>query len=270
MKKICIIIVSSILFIIIIQWFILYTPSDNFIALDTIDNNKINFNLLLSPQYQITPINLYYINLDTSIDRKKRLLLRMSEFTNYNTIRVKAITPTDLSYYRIELPSHCIMTDKEKSCLLSHFKAIQQSYNNNDPYSIIAEDDIILEKNINWEYLISLLPNNWEIIQLYYFKYPFKNNSEFKLLQKKNFLIKTNNSLTSAAAYLINKKGMQNVLSHFNHNHLNLLNHTTMCPADYVIFHNTNRYILTYPIIKTEEIDSTLHTHHILFRMFYL
>ena len=265
---------SHIVKIIIISVFLIYLlyilkkkEIPIFIALSSINIYDINFNLLLLPENQIHPINMYYINMNKSVERKSRFLDRMSKFNNYNIIRINAIIPDDLYKYKINIPKHCkSMHDKEISCLLSHFKAIQTSYNNNDKYSIIAEDDMIIEKNINWEYFISILPKDWEIIQLYYFKVKYINNNQFKDLQKQKFLIKTNNNLPSAAAYLVNKKGMQKILQHINNNNINLLNHKNFCLADFVVFYNINRYILTYPIIRTEELDSTLNPHHLALR----
>lgn len=165
-----------------------YITRPVFVAEKVINNSNVDFNALLSINNQSEPINLYYINMDKSINRNNRFLSRMAKFNNYNIIRVKAITPNDLTEYIIDIPLHCIaMHDKEKSCLLYHFKAIEMAYNNNDEYAIIAEDDMIINKNINWEYFISKLPNDWEIIQLYYFKLKFKNNSNFIKLQSDNF-----------------------------------------------------------------------------------
>lgn len=244
-----------------------YITSPVFVAEKVINNSNVDFNALLSVNNQSEPINLYYINMDKSINRNNRFLSRMAKFNNYNIIRVKAITPNDLTEYIIDIPLHCIaMHDKEKSCLLSHFKAIEMAYNNNDEYAIIAEDDMIINKNINWEYFISKLPNDWEIIQLYYFKLKFKNNANFIKLQSDNFLIKTQNVLTSAAAYLINRKGMINILSRIKNKNLNLLDSKNLCLADFIIFDDINRYILTSPIIKTEELDSTLNPHHVPLR----
>jgi GR25 family glycosyltransferase involved in LPS biosynthesis len=267
---------SHIVKIIIISVFLIYLLYTHilikiempiFIALSSINKYDINFNLLLLPENQTNPIPMYYINMNQSVDRRNRFLDRMSKFNNYNIIRINAITPEVLYNYKINIPRRCMgMHDKEISCLLSHYKAIQTSYNNNDKYSIIAEDDMIIEKNINWDYFISVLPKDWEIIQLYYFKAKYINNNHFKDLQKQKFLIKTNNNLTSAAAYLINKKGMQNILQHINNNEINLLNHNNPCLADFVVFYNINRYILTYPIIRTEELDSTLNPHHLALR----
>ena len=262
-----IIIISLFLLYLLYTYTLIKIEIPIFISLSSINIYDINFNLLLLPENQIHRINMYYINMNKSVERKSRYLDRMSKFNNYNIIRINAIIPEDLYKYKINIPRHCMsMHDKEISCLLSHFKAIQTSYNNNDKYSIIAEDDMIIEQNINWEYFISILPKDWEIIQLYYFKTKFLNNNQFKYLQKQNFLIKTNNNLPSAAVYLINKKGMKNILQSINNNNINLLNHKNFCLADFVVFYNINRYILTYPIMRTEELDSTLNPHHLVLR----
>jgi len=267
-KKIIYIVILLLIFYIFYCKIINKYYADNFfISLYNVNNEIINFSSLLAYNNQINPIKLYYINMNKSIERKNRFLNRMSKFNNYSIARIPATTPEDLYNYKIKIPWYCkVMHDKEKACLLSHIKAIQTSYNNNDNYSLISEDDMIIEKNINWEYFISILPEDWEIIQLYYFKLPFYNNSHFKTLQKNNFLIKTDNILTSAAAYLINKKGMEKILKNINKNEINLLDHNKHCLADYVIYNNINRYILTYPIIKTEELDSTLNPHHVFIR----
>ena len=264
---ICIIILLFIFYIIYNKIINKYYGNHIFVSLLNIDNTDINYSLLLSHNNQINKIKMYYINMDKSVDRNNRFLNRMKEFKNYDIVRIKAITPEDLYNYKLTIPWYCkMMHDKEKSCLLSHIKAIETSYNNNDEYSIIAEDDMILTKNINWEYFLSVLPDDWDIIQLYYFKLPFYNSSYFKTLQKQNFLIKTNNILTSAAAYLINKNGMKKILKYKNENNIDLSKHNKHCLADYVIYNDVNRYILTYPIIKTEELDSTLNPHHIFAR----
>lgn len=241
-----------------------------FNSLSKVDYKNINLELLNSYKYQKIPIKLYYINMNKSIDRNKRFLNRMNNYSNYDIIRFEAYTPEDLNKYNIKIPWYCkSMHNKEKACLLSHLKAIELSYKNNDNYSIIAEDDMIIEKNINWDYFINILPDDWDIIQLYYFKLSFYNSNYFKQLQKQNILIKTNNILTSAAAYLINKKGMKKIMDNLIYNNtIDLRNHNRHCLADYVIFNNLNRYILTYPIIKTEEIDSTLNPSHIFQRRF--
>jgi len=267
-NKIIYIIILLFIFYIIYSNFINNYYFDNFfVSLLNINNDNINFKQLLSPIHQKFPINLYYINMDKSISRNNRFLNRMKKFRNYNINRIKAITPDNLNNYKINIPLHCkIMCKKEKGCLLSHIKAIQTSYNNNDNYSIIAEDDMIIKKNINWDYFISILPDDWDIIQLYYFKLPFLNNTHFKKLQKDNFLIKTDNIIPSAAAYLINRKGMKKILKYTNGNTVDLKNHNKHCLADYVIYNKLNRYILTYPIINTEELDSTISTFYMKIR----
>ena len=151
------------------------------------------------------------------------------------------------------------MKSTEYGCTLSHLNAIEMSYSNNDLYSLISEDDLIIKKNINWDYLISQLPNDWDIIQLYTIPLPAINYFSKKSIIKNNWLVKTKNSSPSTVLYLINKKGMQKVLTKYkSNNNIILSKHNKHCGADIVIYYNLNRYIFTIPIFEPEELDSTI------------
>lgn len=56
---------------------------------------------------------------------------------------------------------------------------------------------------------------------------------------------------------------MKNLISKIKNKNLNLLDSKISCNADFVLYEDINRYILTIPIIKTEELDSTLNPIHI-------
>ena len=224
-------------------------------------NSTIDLNQLYNYGLQQNKINLYYINMKKSIERKQRFLDRMNKFNNYNIIRVNAITPNTLSNYNIQPSLICSYTMKstEYGCTLSHLNAIEMSYSNNDLYSLISEDDLIIKKNINWDYLISQLPNDWDIIQLYTIPLPDINYFSKKSIIKNNWLIKTKNSSPSTVLYLINKKGMQKVLTKYkSNNNIILSKHNKHCGADIIIYHNLNKYIFTIPIFEPEELDSTI------------
>jgi GR25 family glycosyltransferase involved in LPS biosynthesis len=234
---------------------------------DLIDYSKLyNYNL------QKNPINLYYINLDSSIERKNRFLDRMNKFNNYNIRRIKAITPNTLSNYNIQSSLLCstLMTPVEYCCTLSHLTAIEIAYNNNDQYSIIAEDDMIIIKNINWDYLISQLPKDWDIIQL--FTNPTFHLNYFKKLNilKKYWLIKTDSIFISAAIYLISRNGMKKLFKKYKYkNNINLYNHNRFCIADNIIYNKLNRYLFNLPLFNTEELDSTISPLYLRARQFF-
>ena len=232
--------------------------------------SSINLSKLYNYNLQKNKINLYYINLDRSINRKQRFLNRFDKFNNYNIIRVKAVTPNDLPNYNIQSSLLCstLMKPVEYCCTLSHLKSINISYNNNDQYSLIAEDDLIITKNINWEYLISKLPKNWDIIQLYNIPNLNINNSKKINTFKKNWLIKTNSTFYSTVFYLISRKGMKNILNRYlyNNNYIMLTKHNKFCVADILIYSKINRYIFTIPLFKPEDMDSTINTFNLKLR----
>lgn len=234
-----------------------------------LSNSTIDLKQLYNSDLQKNKINLYYINMEKSIERKQRFLDRMNKFNNYNIIRVNAITPDTLSYYNIYPSLICSYTMKlpEYGCTLSHLNAIEMSYSNNDLYSLISEDDLIIKKNINWEYLISQLPHDWDIIQLYTIPLPAINYFLKNSIIKNNWLVKTNNSLPSTVLYLISKKGMHKVLTKYkSNNNIILSKHNKHCGADIVIYYNLNRYIFTIPIFEPEDLDSSISTFDLQLR----
>ena len=81
-----IIIISLFLLYLLYTYTLIKIEIPIFISLSSININDINFNLLLLPENQIHRINMYYINMNKSVERKSRYLDRMSKFNNYNSI----------------------------------------------------------------------------------------------------------------------------------------------------------------------------------------
>lgn len=225
-------------------------------------------------------IKMYYINLDISIDRKNRMLSKLPN--NINPIRVSAITPKTLP--KLKLPLSCKISlmdysNKILACTCSHLKAIHTAYHNNDLFALIAEDDIIILKNINWDILALEAPKDWDIIQIHSCCHPLTNlYKNFQPIYKYHnsnilFLEAKNNMIGSAALYLINRNGMKKILSRYisnyldsNWNNIKLIDFTKTtrgCEADDLIFNNINRYIFTQIISDVEGLDSTLHPLHV-------
>lgn len=257
-------------FIIVLIYFIHNKKGDLIFTYDSvIPLSSINLSLLYNTDSSTlnannNKINLYYINMEKSTERKQRFLTRMQQFNNYNIIRVSAITPQVLHNFDIKSNLLCslFMKPEEVSCTLSHLKAIELAYNNNDPYALIVEDDLIINKNINWNYFISKLPKDWDIIQLYAFPTPHLNNNTKNIILKKNWLVKTNIVLFSTAIYLISRQGMEKLLSRFvkntNIKQIMFINHNRHCLADNLIYNNINRYYFTLSFAQPEELDSTI------------
>ena len=150
---------------------------------------------------------IYYINLDHRTDRKKWMESQFNYWGISNYYRVPA------SKYHISKYDEWkeVVVEKEileclslMSVALNNIETIINWY---DEYPsetcIIMEDDISLANikywNFDWTYFHNNLPENWEIIQLYYCtRYQPDGLSVPMFLHKRS-------DAGSAAAYLINR-----------------------------------------------------------------
>ena len=99
-------------------------------------------------KYIMGDINVYWINLDRSTDRKEILEKTLIE-CNINNTRISAIDGKKINREDFQEKYNFATTVSlnEMACAMSHYKAIQTAYDNNDEYAIIMEDDC------NFEYL---------------------------------------------------------------------------------------------------------------------
>lgn len=237
-------------------------------------NIMTNYNHYLINSKLTHSLNLYYINLDKSINRKNRFLKRLPQYIN--PIRIKAVEPDTLPIIKSKLS--CILNNKKiLSCSASHLKAIHKAFHDRNNITMICEDDMIILKNINWYNLSNLAPSDWEIIQLHTCCLPTatKNyNPIYKYNNSNTLFIKaTHNMIPSAACYLINRRGMIKLLQRYipnylesNWNNIKLIDfsyHKFACEADHILFYNLNRYVCTKILIDVDGIDSTLHPSHL-------
>jgi GR25 family glycosyltransferase involved in LPS biosynthesis len=149
-------------------------------------------------------IPLYYINLDSSVDRNKYMIEKYSnKFKNMQ--RVQAVDGSKITNIK-----NCDSSPYELACYKSHMKAIKRAYEENRDYALIAEDDLYLNEDYVQKYyksLIAMLPEDWEILQLV-----CSNKKKMKLLPLNSFTKFTMGNY-GALLYLINKKGMNSVLN---------------------------------------------------------
>jgi GR25 family glycosyltransferase involved in LPS biosynthesis len=271
MNKIIILIICILLLIIVLLHIIEKRTNIKYNKINISDNQLIK--LLYSKNTK--NINLYYINLDSSINRKQRFLQRLPKYII--PIRINAITPNTLPNIKTNIRFDHSKDKKILSCTASHLKAIYTAYHNNEDIVFISEDDIIFIKNINWYQLINLAPNNWDIIQLHICCLPTITESYNPIYKydKTNtlFLEIKNRIIPSAACYLINRKAMKKILEMYipnyndnNWNNIKVLDftkHPESYAADDLIFYNTNRYVCTQILIDVDGIDSTLHPENL-------
>ncbi len=146
-------------------------------------------------------IPVYWINLQRSADRREHLLKNFHE--------------KGIIHRRIEAVSH------EKShigCCLSHITAIYTAWSNGNEYALICEDDVDFFLGVEVfqriEQILTTLPtsvkDDWEVLQLQYIEPTFLKML-LPYVQEQNRVIK--GYFMGAAAYLINRKGMEKFLS---------------------------------------------------------
>jgi GR25 family glycosyltransferase involved in LPS biosynthesis len=217
-------------------------------------------------------LNLYYINLERSTDRKTRFLDRLNN--NWNPIRVDACSPQTMP--KIVSPMICFtITDTEYACLASHLKARHAAYRNQDRYAIIAEDDAIIKNNIDWELLMATAPPDWDVLQLHTCCIPQHNFNRTSLaLRDSNEVlwVQTESIIPSAAFYIVSRSGMHKALQRFigddfdkpweQINVLDLTLSNVSCHADITLFSDMNRYICTQSFVTTEQSTSTIGWAH--------
>jgi GR25 family glycosyltransferase involved in LPS biosynthesis len=186
---------------------------------------------------------------------------------------VEACTPKTMPKFISPLMCSTVM-DTEYACIASHLKAIHTAYMNNEKYAIIAEDDAMIIKDIDWNLLLKSAPNNWNLLQMHTCCIPFlhfdKKSNSYQ--NSSDILwVKTNNIIPSAAFYIINRVGMFILLNrfipNFNKNwdqitHIDLSLAEVNCQADLILFHNIERYICMQTYITIDDSPSTIHWSH--------
>jgi len=208
---------------------------------------------------------IYWINLDRSEDRKTWMekLFEDPVFQDIPNERISAIdgkTP-GLIESLLDIPKkqdgH---TDVVYACLLSHLSAIREFSNSKYDVALIVEDDICLDFKKYWKTpikkVIDNAPEDWDIIQLYYFVGD-------KFLNK-NYTLNLNGEYPSAVAYLINKRASNKLIDGVYVNNKYKLKIEHPHSADNYIYRELTSYVYKYPYIthRTEN-DSTLHQEHV-------
>lgn len=202
---------------------------------------------------------IYWINLDRSPDRRKRMKKMFKDpiFEGKKIVRITAVDGKAQDIDQVLNANFEGMqpekfTKVEYACLLSHLNAIKKFLESNNKVALIMEDDMTLEYKKYWKksakQIMKHAPSDWEIIQLCYITnsgIPFKNYTRYK-----------NGNFASAGAYILNKNKIIN--------NLKLLTRDISHEADHYLFNRFNTYAYKYPmfIYGTNE-TSTIHQNHV-------
>jgi GR25 family glycosyltransferase involved in LPS biosynthesis len=220
--------------------------------------NKILFPVKSHPFLENCP-SFFYINMDRSKDRKKRMENLFHEYgiTNYN--RVEAVDGNAIDHLEPRLSKY------EEATTLSHLKAVQDFYESGLDSAIICEDDLSLEWIDLWKKslneIIQQAPIDFEILQLAYTLYP--HNFHHIKQDYNPFLLVTFNG---AMAYYITRKGAEKILKEHTYQNPRLNKYTKIRPvSDVLIFDLAKTYtykycLFTYP----DDNRSTIHQEHLI------
>ena len=222
---------------------------------------------------RINKIPVYYINMDRDKDRREYMESQLSShFERYHRISGVNGKKIKNKYHDVidgvefynEFENNSL---SEIGCTLSHLLAIKTAYENGDEIACIMEDDVYMNLlNLKDESLDEFVENiniNWEILKLFHLD-STKLNKDFISIKKHNFhLYKT---LTfSTVCYLINRKGMEKMLSIIGHNPFYLMKYmSTTCAADIILYDQVETYDIEPSLvtINNTKLDSTIHSNH--------
>ena len=210
--------------------------------------------------------------MDKCIDRKEFMDNQFKQ-KNIDNFRISAETPDTIINYNIIRNDESIATTtpEEISCILSHLKAIEQGYDDGDPYFCILEDDLDFA-NIDFSKILCYVEeaqnkNNEkvEILQLYTSGHPVVIQLYNEHFLKNELIIKRAESYPGAVYYLLSREGARKILDKYVLSKNNYdISYSSWTAADNIIYAAVNSFVLTYPVVVTDiAYGSTLHPEHL-------
>jgi len=228
---------------------------------------------------------VYYINLEKSTERNEFIQTQMKKYGIQGN-RIGGIYGKDLVFEKdtIQLTddkniefinTFTSASPGELGCTLSHIKAIYTAFRNNDEHALIIEDDASFVLYPHWPVdlykIMSEAPKDWNIISLYSDR---KTKNKYTICSASSGC-----GCPGTVAYIINRKGMENVISDIlTHNLIDL--RTDKFPltdwtdddyyigSDFLIYYKSGKTYL-YSGVPTiiafnadDLLDSTIHTSH--------
>ena len=174
----------------------------------------------------------YWINLDDSQDRRTAMESNFERLSQYfHATRIPATTKLQvehrddqhgISFQNIVLvpsdnePNYAkhkrnLYAYEEAACTVSHLRMIQAAYDDGRDFALFLEDDVILDEAFgqNWQAYLNLAPEGWKALQLV-------TNNRLVYTHGKNSKdpwISWQPAHWSTAAYILNRRGMETILS---------------------------------------------------------
>ena len=222
----------------------------------------------LYPRKQMITIPVYYINMDKSKDRNEWMIeqlsknveryYRVSGVNGYEIQNKEHDTVDGLEFYN----DFKDLTLPQIGCTLSHLKAIQTAYENGENIVIIMEDDVYVDMtnllDDSVEEFVKNAPEEWEILQLVHLGSNLNKSS--KMFKEYTFHPHTRGNYESCtSSYLINRKGMENILKRLGRNPYYLdINTSDSGVSDCIIYDNATTFIIEPSIVTPIHIQIDL------------
>lgn len=199
-------------------------------------------------------------------------------------------------YLYWELHEKNIFSPGEFGCTFSHIKAAYQAFIDEEQTALIVEDDISLEDVHRWpetiQEIVAEAPADWGILQLWtnnpaFYKYYQRGQSEDEMPPMAKTEVDPDRAvcedhhyhrpafvpwwddvfeytgqyyggLWSTMAYLINRKGMNAIITNLRASQNNLGNLSLPVLADHLIFKTAKTYTYTRPLFRAYSRESTI------------
>ena len=232
---------------------------------NTYNVDKDNNNLYKSVEYG-TVFNgidkIVWINLDKSEDRCDSME-NMLKKINIPNERISAINCSNGNIDKYSNLEYCDnMTNAEKACTLSHFKAFDNLRRSKGKYFLVCEDDVRLSSILLYNVKISDIIKNMneegiEILTLH----TLQNLDNLSL--NSTIYSKKKKYAASSACYLITREGVDKLINVLEYTDKNGKfkkgeKYKKIFPADSYIYNFVNTYEYKYNLISTISFKSTI------------
>ncbi len=215
-------------------------------------------------------IPVYYINMDRSTKRKENLESELNQYDNVKYTRVPAIDGMKLHNSNSKMPQQIdgdeihLNTDIESfpeiACTLSHIKAIKKAYDDDCTFAVICEDDVSFKLNNLWTFSLSHIivnaPVHWNVISIYNPNHTMSKPHKYTKMEKLK-----NGWGRGTVAYIINRKGMKNIIDYFIQDDVMTINYERVYGSDHLIYEKCgNSYMYSCSLVYTnnENFESTI------------
>ena len=209
---------------------------------------------------------MFYINLDRS--KKRNSIIQADLKRNFTIVhRIQAVDGNKFDSEEVLLKNklesfsydfsgfNSVVFNNKYAIgnILSHLKTVKDVFNQNLQYALVLEDDANLNYVGRWgitlEEIVESAPADFDIIKLH----SRRNLENLKLLNKGIKFRRLNNppiQEKSSMAYIISRKGIENIMRYMKNNTFVFTKgDTERLPTDYILWKISITYDFTQPLI---------------------